>query len=76
MRNSLFLTVDGLLKFSSANFQKNDKSKLYHVEYSRLEGKQFDLDGVAHDKPSHPDLRCLQIQLFSSLVLEELKKYA
>ena len=31
-----------------------------------------DLDEVAHDEPPHQDLRCLQIQLFSSLVLKEL----
>ena len=30
-----------------------------------------DLDEVAHDEPSHQDLRCLQIHLFSSLVLKE-----
>ena len=28
----------------------------------------MDLDEVAHDEPPHQDLRCLQIQLFSSLV--------
>ena len=27
---------------------------------------------MAHDEPPHHDLRCLQIQLFSSLVLKEL----
>ena len=32
----------------------------------------FYLDEVAHYEPSHQDLRCLQIQLFSSLVLKEL----
>ena len=31
-----------------------------------------DLDEVAHYEPPHPDLRCLQIQLFSSLVVKEL----
>ena len=31
-----------------------------------------DLDEVAHDEPPHQYLRCLQIQLFSSLVLKEL----
>ena len=31
------------------------------------------LDEVAHIEPSHPDLRCLQIQLFSSPVVKELK---
>ena len=31
-----------------------------------------DLDEVAHYEPPHQDLRCLQIQLFSSLVVKEL----
>ena len=31
-----------------------------------------DLDEVAHYEPPHEDLRCLQIQLFSSVVLKEL----
>ena len=34
----------------------------------------MDLDEVAHLEPPHQDLRCLQIQLFSSLVLKELKE--
>ena len=29
---------------------------------------------MAHNEPPHQDLRCLQIQLFSSLVPEELNK--
>ena len=29
-----------------------------------------DLDEVAHCEPPHPDLRCLRIQIFSSLVLK------
>ena len=32
----------------------------------------MDLDKVAHDEPPHQDQRCLQIHLFSSLVLKEL----
>ena len=32
-----------------------------------------DLDEVTHHEPPHQDLRCFQIQLFSSLVLKELK---
>ena len=31
-----------------------------------------DLDEVAHYEPPHQDLRCLQIQLLSSLVVKEL----
>ena len=33
----------------------------------------MDPDEVAHYEPPHQDLRCLQIQLFSSLVVKELK---
>ena len=32
-----------------------------------------DLDEVAHNEPPHQELHCLQIQLFASLVLKELK---
>ena len=31
-----------------------------------------DPDEVAHDEPPHQDLHCLQIQLFSSLVVKEV----
>ena len=43
-------------------------SRLYHIENS----KSVDMDEVAHHEPPHQDLHCLQIQLFSSLVLKEL----
>ena len=33
-----------------------------------------DLDEVAHHEPLHQDLRCLPIQVFSSLVVKELKE--
>ena len=33
----------------------------------------MDLDEVAHVEPPHQDLRCLQIPLFASLVLKELR---
>ena len=29
---------------------------------------------MAHDEPPHQDLRCLQILLFSSLIVKELNK--
>ena len=32
----------------------------------------MDLDEVAHYEPPLQDLRCLQIQLFSSLVVKEI----
>ena len=35
-----------------------------------------DLDEVAHYEPPHQDLRCLKIQLFSSLVVKELIELA
>ena len=38
-----------------------------------MRANSVDLDEVAHDEPPHQDLRCLQIQLFSSLVVKELK---
>ena len=52
---------------------KKGKSKLYHIENSKLEGKQcVNLDEVAHNGPPHQDRRCLQIHLFLSLVLKRL----
>ena len=42
------------------------------LRIQRLEGNSLDLDEVAHYEPPHQDLRCLQIQLFSSLVVKEL----
>ena len=34
----------------------------------------MDLDEVAHYEPPHQDLRCMQLQLFSSLVDKELNQ--
>ena len=34
----------------------------------------MDLAEMAHYEPPHQDLRCLQIQLFLSLVVKELKE--
>ena len=63
-----------MTKFSSANFQKMLIPNYTILRIQRLEGKQcsVDLDEVAHYEPPHQDLHCLQIQLFSSLVLKEL----
>ena len=47
-------------------------SKLNQIENSKTRANSVDPDEVAHDEPSHQDLRCLQIQLFLSLVLKEL----
>ena len=60
-------------KFSSANFQKMLSPCYSILRIQRLEGKRVDLDEVAHYEPPHQDLRCLQIQLFSSLVVKELR---
>ena len=34
----------------------------------------MDLDELAQNEPPHQDLHCLQIQLYSSLVVKELKQ--
>ena len=57
-----------MTNLSSANFRKNDKYKLYHIDYR---ANRVDLNEAAHHEPPHKDLRCLQIQLLSSLVLKE-----
>ena len=60
-----------MTKFSSPNLKKKDNSKVYHIENSKTRGaNSIDLDEVAHFEPPHQDLRCLQIHLFSSLVLK------
>ena len=41
----------------------------------RLEGNCVDQDEVGHYETPQQDLRCLQIQLLSSLVLKELITY-
>ena len=42
------------------------------LRIQKLKGSSVDLDEVAHFEPPHQDLRCLQTQLFSSLVHKEL----
>ena len=61
-------------KFSSANFQNILSPSYIILRIQRLEQciSSVYLDEVAHDEPPHLDLRCLLIQLFSSLVLKEL----
>ena len=73
----------GTYRFTSFNYQKaedkvficklskNVKSKLYPIENSKMRANSVDLDEVAHYEPPHQDLRCLQIQLFLSLVFLE-----
>ena len=65
----LYSTNKQTTKFTSAKFQKNDLSSLYHVENSKTRANSADLDEVARDEPPHQDLHCLQIELFSSLTL-------
>ena len=63
-----------MTKLPSANFQK--KCQVQAISYWELKDSRansVDLDEVAHYEPPHQNLRCLQIQLFSSLVLKELK---
>ena len=59
-------------KIFVCRFSKKCKSKPDHVENSKTRGQNnVYLDEVAHYEPPHHDLRCLQIQLFSSLILKE-----
>ena len=46
-----------MTKFSSANFEKKFKSRLFQDSSANSAG----LDEVAHDEPPHQDLSCLQI---------------
>ena len=69
-----FLTTKKLMtKFSSANFQNMLSPSYFILKIQRQEGKSVDLDEEAHYDPPHPDLHCLQIQLFLPLVLKALK---
>ena len=43
------------------------------LRIQRIEANSVDLDAVAHYEPPHQHLRCLQSQVFSSLVLKELR---
>ena len=58
-------------KIYICKLSKNAKSRLYQLRFQRLEANSADPDEVAHDEPPHQDLRCLHIQLFTSLVLKE-----
>ena len=61
-----FLTTKKQVTIFFCKFSKNIKSKLYHTENSKTRGQTVDPDEVANYQPPHQDLRCLQIQLFSS----------
>ena len=58
-------------KFSSANFQKMLKVQATS-EFKGRRTNSVNLSEVAHDDPPHRNLRCLHVQLISSLVLKEL----
>ena len=71
-----FNTKKQTTKFSSVNFQKKifmSSSSNMMLRIQRLEANSVGLDEVSHYEPPHQDLCCLQSQLFSSLVLRELK---
>ena len=61
-------------KFSSADFQKMLSPNYIILRIQRLEANDVYLDEVALYEPHNLDIHCLPIQLFSSLVLEELIK--
>ena len=67
-----FTTKKQTTKFSSANFQKMLSSSYIILRFQDQRANSVDLDEVAHDEPPHQDLRCLQTQLFSSLIVKEL----
>ena len=56
-------------KLLSANFKKMLKPSYIILRIQGLEGNSLDLDEVAHFEPPHQELRCLQTQQFSSLIL-------
>ena len=58
-------TKKGYDKIFVCKFSNNVMFKLYHIENSRLEG---------NNEPPHQNLHCLQIHLFSSLVVKEFIK--
>ena len=66
--NSL-ITKKQTTKFLSSNSQNMLSPSYIILRIQRLEGKHVDLDEMANFEPPHKDLRCLRIQLFSSLVL-------
>ena len=53
--------------------QKVSVQDISYWDFKDYRANSVDLDEVAHNEPPHLDLRCLQIQLFSSLVVKELK---
>ena len=61
-----------MTKFSSANFQKMLVQAISYLELKDERTNRVDLDEVAHYEQPHQDLPCLQIHLFSYLVIKQL----
>ena len=66
---------DKILKFSFAKFHKNFHPSHVIFRIQRQRANSVDLDEMAHDEPPHQDLHCLQVYLFSSLVIKELRPF-
>ena len=60
-------------KLSSAKFQNMLCPRISYREFKDLRENSAGPDEVAHNEPPHLDLHCLQIQLFSVLVLSMLR---
>ena len=77
-----YKSTDSLLTLSQSNsrrqhfrlqiFKKCETQAVSYLEFKDKRANSVDLDEMAHYEPPHQDLRCLQIQLFLSLVLKEL----
>ena len=61
--------------FVSKFWKKSYVQAIPYWEFKDQRANRVDLDAVAHYEPLHLDLRCLQIQLFLSLVLKALKPF-
>ena len=62
-----------MTKFLSAIFQKMLSPSYNILRIQRQRANSADLDEVAHYEPPHHNLGCLQIQLFSFLVVNEYR---
>ena len=61
-------------KFSSADFKKMVSPSYVILRIQKLSrANSLDLDEVTHNESPHQDLHSLQIQLFLSVVLKELR---
>ena len=60
-------------KIYVCHFSKTASSKIHITEISKTRGNSIDHEEVAQNGPPQQDLRCLKIQLFSSLAFEVFK---